>query len=200
MSIAAEIARSIAASQAHNTTPSRVFARVTPDVYCDLRRLARSLMRGERPGHTLQPTAVVNEAFLRLSQSDIRLNDATHLFRIMAQSMRRVLVDHARERKRLKRTAPDAASDLHRPDTTSQHISDDAAAPLDILDIDAALTELTEHAPRAAVLLELRYFAGLQDIEISELLGVSRPTVERECRFAKAFFVAYARRRRTPAS
>jgi RNA polymerase sigma-70 factor, ECF subfamily len=190
MSIAADIARSVADLPEQKALPECVFSRITPAIYGDLRRLARCFMRGERSAHTLQPTAVLNEACLRLSQCDIHLNNATHVFRLVARNMRRVLVDHARERRRIKRNTPDA-------DTFAmlQCPPVESTAPLDILDIDAALDALAERAPRAAIFLELRYFAGLDDIEISELCGVSRPTVERDCRFAKAFFMAYAKRK-----
>lgn len=194
MSIASDIAKSIARSP-EQTTTSCVFAQITPAVYADLRRLARYFMRGERGGHTLQPTAVVNEAVLRLSHSDVQLKDALHLFRLVAQTMRRVLVDHARERKRMKRNAtqgntePGSTTDSYSPPCPSP-------APLDVLDIDAALDELAHRAPRAAALLELRYFAGLDDLEISELYGISRATVEREFRFAKASLISYGRRQR----
>jgi RNA polymerase sigma-70 factor, ECF subfamily len=191
MSIAAQVAKSIAPSPEHESNSSGVFAQITPAVYADLRRLARCFMRGERGGHTLQPTAVVNEAFLRLSRSDVQLKDALHLFRLLAQTMRRVLVDHARERKRIKRTAGlTDPGDLW----IAEYAPCESPASLDLLDMDAALDELADKAPRAAALLELRYFAGLEDVEISELCGISRPTVERDFRFAKAFLIAYGRR------
>jgi RNA polymerase sigma factor (TIGR02999 family) len=198
MSIASEIAKSMAQPPEDDPGASRVLAQITPAVYADLRRLARCFMRGERSGHTLQPTAVVNEAYLRLSRSDIAPKDALHLVRLVAQTMRRVLVDHARERKRLKRTATlgvAATSSIAAEVSLTQ-----SPAPLDVLDIDIALDELAHKAPRAAMLLELRYFAGLEDVEIGELCGISRPTVEREFRFAKAFLIAYGRRQRAPAS
>jgi RNA polymerase sigma-70 factor (ECF subfamily) len=195
MSIAAQVAKSIAQSTAHESNSSKVLAQITPAVYADLRRLARSFMRGERGGHTLQPTAVVNEAFLRLSRSDVQLKDALHLFRLLAQTMRRVLVDHARERKRIKRTA--TLTDTEALSIDDEYPPSQSPARLDLLDMDAALDELADKAPRAAAFLELRYFAGLEDVEISELYGVSRPTVEREFRFAKALLIAYGRRNLT---
>lgn len=196
MSIASEVAKSIAQSPSQASTCSCVFSQITPAVYADLRRLARYFMRGERGGHTLQPTAVVNEAFVRLSHSDVQLKDALHLFRLVAQTMRRVLVDHARERNRLKRNA--TQSDTEISSRTEPFPPSPSPAPLDVLDIDAALDELAQKTPRAAALLELRYFAGLDDTEISELYGISRPTVEREFRFAKAFLIAYGRRQQSP--
>lgn len=192
MSIASEVAKSIAQPSGEATGSSRVFAQITPAVYADLRRLARYFMRGERGGHTLQPTAVVNEAVLRLSHSDVQLKDALHLFRLVAQTMRRVLVDHARERNRLKRNA--TQRDTESSSSTEPYPPSPSPAPLDVLDIDAALDELANRAPRAATLLELRYFAGLDDVEISELYGISRATVEREFRLAKAFLIAYGRK------
>jgi RNA polymerase sigma-70 factor (ECF subfamily) len=177
---------------------SPVFTAITPEVYAQLRRLARSFMRGERKGHTLQPTAVLNEAFLRLSRAEIHPTDGAHLFRLVAQTMRRVLVDHARERKRMKRDATHVGSETDATTQTSE--IDQSFAPLDVLDINAALDELGGIAPRAAVLLELRYFAGLDDVELGELCGVSRPTVEREVRLAKAFLIRYAKRRQNAES
>lgn len=196
MSVVTKIATSTTRPPGHETATSRVFAQITPDVYAGLRRLARLFMRGERGGHTLQPTAVVNEAFLRLSRARVDSQDALHLFRLVAHTMRRVLVDHARERKRLKRTA--SADDPRTASVGDPRPSSESLAPLDVLDIDAALDELGRRAPRAAAFLELRYFAGLDAMELAELYGVSRPTVEREFRFAKAFLVSYGRRR--PAS
>jgi len=198
MSIAPEIAKSMATSPEPESGASGLLAQITPAVYADLRRLARCFMRGERGGHTLQPTAVVNEAYLRLSRSEIEPKDALHLVRLVAQTMRRVLVDHARERKRLKRSPTHCETDTS--SITDQYSLAQSDAPLDVLDIDAALNELAHKASRAAALLELRYFAGLDDVEISELCGISRATVEREFRFAKAFLIAYARRQRLPLS
>jgi RNA polymerase sigma-70 factor (ECF subfamily) len=189
-----EIAKSIMRLSDSAPRSSRVLAQITPAVYADLRRLARCFMRGERVGHTLQPTAVVNEACLRLSGADVRLHDASHLFRLLAQTMRRVLVDHARERKRMKRNS--AQMDPQALSSTEPYPNGQSPLSLDVLDIDAALDELAARTPRAAALLELRYFAGLEDVEISELFGVSRPTVEREFRFARAFLIAYVGRSR----
>jgi RNA polymerase sigma-70 factor, ECF subfamily len=196
MSIASEISTSIAQPPERAPHSSRVFAHITPAIYADLRRLAHGLMRGERVGHTLQPTAVVNEACLRLCRADVLPRDELHLFRLLAQTMRRVLVDHARERKRMKRNAEQMAPEA--TEITHPYPTIQSPVPLDILDIDAALDELAHRAPRAAALLELRYFAGLENAEISELNGVSRPTVEREFRFARAFLIAYLRCQQAP--
>lgn len=184
MGIAAEIAKSLEQAAPARERPASALERITADVYANLRRLARSVMRGERSGHTLQPTAVVHETFLRLARSDLPLHDARHLYCVAAQTMRRVLVDYARERGRMKRTAP--AENL--PD--EQTPPPESVDAVTILDVDAALEELARKAPRAATMLELSYFAGLEDLEISELCGVSLRTVIRERRFAMAFLAA----------
>ena len=147
---------------------------LTPQIYADLRRLAHSVMRAERNGHTLQPTAVLNEAFSRLIRARVNTKDATHFFRLAARAMRHVLVDYARQRGRQK----------HEP---VEPLESDEISNLDILDIDRALIALEAKAPRAAQIIELRYFAGLDDSEISAICNVSHTTVERECRFARAF-------------
>jgi RNA polymerase sigma factor (TIGR02999 family) len=155
---------------------------LTPDVYADLRRLAHSVMRRERNGHTLQPTAVLNEAFSRLIRARIDTKDAVHFFRLAAQAMRHVLVDYARQRSRDKRESPVPDED--------PNVHDGTSTP-DLLDIDRALMALTEKAPRAAQFLELRYFAGLEDSEIAAIFDVSNATVVRECRLGKACLLAF---------
>jgi RNA polymerase sigma factor (TIGR02999 family) len=169
-----------------STAPeARPLPQLTPRLYADLRRMAHSVMRAERAGHTLQPTAVLNEAFSRLMRSQLITRDAPHFFRLAAQSMRHVLIDHARQRNRDKRDAS-SAGELY-ANTDSDWQGGVASLPLDVLDIDRALTALAERSPRAAHLLELRYFAGLDDTEIGVLCGISKTTVERECRLGKAF-------------
>jgi RNA polymerase sigma factor (TIGR02999 family) len=147
--------------------------------------MAHSVMKAERAGHTLQPTAVLNEAFSRLMRSQICTRDAVHFFRLAAQTMRHVLIDHARGRNRDKRAVP-SAGEL-RAITEATWLGSESSLQLDMLDIDRALTALAEKAPRAAHLMELRYFAGLADAEISVLCNISKTTVERECRFGRAF-------------
>ncbi|MDY0068044.1 MAG: ECF-type sigma factor [Steroidobacteraceae bacterium] len=188
MSIAAHIAETIA-QEARHSGGIRAFEQMTPETYANLRRLAHTLMRYERSGHTLQPTAVVNEAFLRLARSQVHVNDAPHFYRVAARIMRNLLVDYARERRRLKREAP-TVSDMIAASSETDSLHEPLPI-MDVLDIDAALDKLGRKAPRAAEILELRYFAGLDDVEISAMCGVSRRTVERECRFAKAFLAAY---------
>lgn len=178
-SIAVEIAGSA------DTGRPRLLPQLTPRLYAELRRMAHSVMRAERAGHTLQPTAVLNEAFSRLLRSRLITRDAPHFFRLAAQSMRHVLIDHARQRNRDKRETP-TAGEL-RAITEPGWSGAGSMLPLDVLDIDRALNALAEKSPRAAHLLELRYFAGLEDVEIAALCGISKTTVERECRLGKAF-------------
>jgi RNA polymerase sigma factor (TIGR02999 family) len=171
---------------------ARPLPQLTPRLYADLRRMAHSVMRAERAGHTLQPTAVLNEAFSRLMRSQLITKDAPHFFRLAAQSMRHVLIDHARQRNRDKREMRSAGELL--ANTGANWLSGESTIPLDVLDIDRALTALAEKSPRAAHLLELRYFAGLEDAEISVLCGISKTTVERECRLGKAFLNRFTQR------
>jgi RNA polymerase sigma factor (TIGR02999 family) len=188
MSIAATLAKLLEEDRALHGP--QTLPQLTPDVYADLRRLAHSVMRGERAGHTLQPTAVVNEAFSRLIRSQINTMDAPHFFRLAAQTMRHVLIDYAKQRNRTKRETPtiDEMQLL-----TDAGWTNGSVTPLDVLDIDRALIALAEKAPRAAYFLELRYFAGLEDAEISIICDVSKATVERECRFARAFLNAFSK-------
>ena len=188
MSIAATLAKLLEEDRALHGP--QTLPQLTPDVYADLRRLAHSVMRGERAGHTLQPTAVVNEAFSRLIRAQVNTKDAPHFFRLAAQTMRHVLIDYAKQRNRAKRETPtiDEMQLLANEGWTNESIT-----PLDVLDIDRALNALAEKAPRAAYYLELRYFAGLDDAEISIICDVSKTTVERECRFARAFLNAFSK-------
>lgn len=147
-----------------------------PAVQDELRRLARSYMRRERDGHTLEPTALVNEAYLRLvDQRDVRWASRGHFFAIAAQAMRRVLVDHARGHVAAKRGGgaervtlsglPDARAD--RP-------------TIDVLWLNDALEQLASLDARQAQVVELRYFAGMSVEEVAEVLEISPATVKRE--------------------
>jgi RNA polymerase sigma factor (TIGR02999 family) len=156
--------------------------RLLPVVYGELRRKAAAYLRRERADHTLQPTALVHEAYLRLvGQERVQWQDRAHFFGIAAQIMRRVLVDHARGRGRAKRFG--AAVRVALDDQVA------AAEPFDceLLLIDAALTELSAIDPRQGQIVELRYFGGLTDEEVAVALGVSRSTVTREWRIAKGW-------------
>jgi RNA polymerase sigma factor (TIGR02999 family) len=161
--------------------------RLLPLVYAELRSIAARHLGSERPGHTLQPTALVNEAYLRLrGLGDVPWHDRMHFFTIASRIMRRVLVDHARARLAQKRGA-DAPrvllSELHHEGAQP---SMDAA---ELIDLDRALDELTAAEPRLARLVELRFFSGLGIDEASALLGCSPRTAKRDWVFARAWLL-----------
>jgi len=152
-----------------------------PLVYQRLRQLAQRQLQGETPGHTLQPTALVNEAFLRLDRSDIDFNDRRHFYVLAAKTMRRVLVDHARTRRRIRRGGHF---------TRVGFSAADRAQPLeefDIVDLDRALAGLEQAHRRVGKAIELTYFGGLEGPEVAAHLGVSSRTVERDLRFGRAW-------------
>src|SRR5262245_16650197 len=153
-----------------------------PLVYDELRRLAASQLRAERRSHTLQPTALVHEAYLRLiGQRSVSWASRAHFFGIASQMMRRVLVDHARRRGRHKRNPGTVYLDLG----VSESGTADRATEL--LALDDALTELEKLDPRQAKVVELRFFAGLSVEETAEVAGISTATVKREWATARAF-------------
>lgn len=156
--------------------------RLAPFVYDELRRLAGSYMRSERGNHTLQATALVNEAFMRIAGSEIDYQDRRHFFVVAARMMRRVLVDHARGRSREKRG--DGAADVT---LTGAAGLDDAGSALPIIALDEALTSLAESDPRSAKALELVYFGGLSVEEAAQALEVSQSTAYEDVRFARAW-------------
>ena len=153
-------------------------------VYAELRRLARDYMAGERPGHTLQPTALVHEAFLRLvDQRNVTWQNRAHFFGVAAQMMRRILVDHARARLTEKR-----GGHIPRvPLDDALTISLDGGSNRLLVALDDALTTLKGVDPAQSRLVELRYFAGLTLEETAGTLGVSTATVKREWTMAKAW-------------
>ena len=157
-------------------------AQLTPLVYDELHRLARRYMRRENPGNTLQTSALVNEAYLRLvDQKNVRWQNRSHFFGIAAQLMRRILVDHARSHARQKRGGH------------AQRLSLNASVILtkervvDLVTIDEALSKLAEFDPQKSRIVEMKFFGGLTDNEVAECLNVSSRTVEREWRKAKAW-------------
>ncbi len=155
---------------------------VMPLVYAELRRRAAAYIRRERGDHTLQPTALVNEAYLRLVEQDrVVWQDRTHFFGIAAQMMRRILVDYARGRGRAKRFGGAVRVEL------DDRIGGAEPRHSELLLVDRALTELNGIDPRQAQIVELRYFGGLTDGEVAEALGVSRSTVTREWHIARAW-------------
>lgn len=155
--------------------------RLLPLVYAELREIAGHHMRGERPDHTLQPTALVHEAFLRMvGSTPLSAHDRTHFLRTASQAMRRVLVDHARARNAQKR-----GGSLHV--TLDEAIAGQREPAVDMLALDDALNRLGAAEPRWAQVVELRYFAGLEIPEVAAALGISPATVKRDWQFARAW-------------
>ena len=153
-----------------------------PLVYDELRRIASNYMRGENPAHTLQTTALVHEVYLRLvNDRKILWRSRAQFFAIVAQVMRHILVDHARGRRRAKRG--DGADPLRLDDVAV--ISDQRAE--EVLAVNSALEQLTALDPRKSKVFELRYFGGLSIEEAAEALDISRATVARDWRMAKAW-------------
>jgi RNA polymerase sigma factor (TIGR02999 family) len=151
-------------------------------VYDELRRLAAYQLSSEQRGHTLQATALVHEAYLRLAgQSGGQWQDRRHFIAVASEMMRRVLVDHARARQRIKRGSGMANVSL----SEAMELVD--GRDVEVLDLDRALNRLAEVDPRKARLVELRYFGGLTMEESAEVLGASSATLERDWRFARAF-------------
>jgi len=155
--------------------------RLVAAVQGELRRIAAAYMRRERGEHTLQPTALVNEAYLRLvNERDVRWEDRAHFFGIAARLMRQILVDHARKRRAGKRGL------LARVDRSVSKLADPSTGPdLDVLALHDALTALAALDPRQAEIVELRYFGGLTEEEVSTAKQISPATVRREVVAAK---------------
>jgi RNA polymerase sigma factor (TIGR02999 family) len=151
----------------------------------ELRRQAAGLLRGERAAATFEPTALVHDAFLRLAGADpIAWESRNHFFALAARAMRRVLVDHARRRDSGKRGGGLARVGLTLADRMGARAE---TRFLDVLTVDRALERLERISERRARVVEMRFFAGLEDREIAQVLGVSLSTVEREWRTARAF-------------
>jgi RNA polymerase sigma factor (TIGR02999 family) len=160
--------------------------RLTPLVYDELHRVASRQLRRERADHTLQTTALVHEAYLRLiDQKRVRWRDSAHFAALAAQMMRRILIDHARKSRYAKRGG--GAAKVSLDDAPEIGVSSEP----DVLAVDEALVELTEVEPELARIVELRYFGGLNGEQIAEVLGVSVPTVTRRWRMARAWLYRY---------
>ncbi len=156
--------------------------RLLPLVYKELRRLAGRCMRDERPGHTLQPTALVHEAYLRLAgQERAKWQNRAQFMAIAGQLMRRLLVDHARKRHAAKRGGSLVTLESIRDPCSP------VAQPEEILAVNEALDRLASLDPQQSRVVELRYFAGLSAEETAEAMGISQRTVEREWALAKAW-------------
>jgi RNA polymerase sigma factor (TIGR02999 family) len=170
----------------------KAFEALVPIVYGELRRIAENAMRREAVDHTLQPTALVNEAYLRLvEQHGMRWENRVHFYAVTAQMMRRILVDHARHGARKKRGGG------VRPVTLQ--LAAELAAPetVDIVALDRALEKLEAVAPRQCRIVELRFFAGLDIDAVAAALGVSAPTVKREWAIARTFLFRELRQENT---
>lgn len=164
---------------------SQAATQLFPVVYRELRALAGSMMRGES-GNTLQPTALVHEAYVKLvSGAQASVHDRDHFFRLAAKVMRQVLIDHARERGRDKRGGGIAKENL----TLDVPDASRGPAALDLLALDDALVELAKADARKAELVELRFFAGLTNEQAASVTGLSLSTIEREWRFARAWLL-----------
>lgn len=154
--------------------------RITPLIYAELKTLAARALRGERADHTLQTTALVNEACLRLlGQRNVDPGNRAQLAALAAQAMRRVLVDYARMRQAGKRPPAEQRLQIEEIDLP--------AAEADLIGLDAALERLAALSPRQARVVDLKFFAGLELDEIAEVLAVARPTVVRDWRMARAW-------------
>jgi RNA polymerase sigma factor (TIGR02999 family) len=170
---------------------SRALERLTPLIYEELRNRARKYMRQERPGHTLQATAVVHEAFVKLVEMDIPWQDRAHFFAVAARQMRRILVDHAKSRFREKRGGNTTTSSMD--EVPEIELSPPSQGDIDVIEIDEALQRLANNNARLAELVELHYFGGLTYQELSETLKISEATVDRELRLAKAWILRHVR-------
>lgn len=164
-----------------NAGDARAADALVPLVYKELRRLAGHYLKHERPGHTLQPTALVHEAFLKLVDQDTAWQNRTHFFAMAANLMRRILVDYARSHDARKRGGAAEKVSL-----------DDAFVfakerPAEVIALDEAMRELAEIDPRRAQVVELRFFGGLSNEEIAEVLGVHSNTVLRDWNLARAW-------------
>src|SRR5262245_21812732 len=155
--------------------------RLTPLVYDELHRLAHRYLRRERAGHTLQTTALLNEAYVQLVGHEVEWQSRVHFFAVSAQVMRHILVDYARQRASAKR-----GGELQRVDLNSEAIVSPERAR-ELVALDEALRALNELYPRRSRVVELRYFGGLNNTEAAAVMNVSEATIERDWRFARAW-------------
>jgi RNA polymerase sigma-70 factor (ECF subfamily) len=168
---------------AHRNGDREVFDRLVPLVYDELRRIAASYVSREREGHSVQPTALVNEAYLRLVQAeDLGFENRSHFFGIAARLMRQILVDHARRRGAQRR-----GGHRHRVTLTEGVALEHGERDVDLLMLDDALTRLAAKDAHLAEIVDLRYFGGLSVEETAEALGVSPRTVKREWAVARVW-------------
>ena len=156
-------------------------AELLPQIYSELRRLAAGYLRRERRDHTLQPTELVNEAFVRLLGGQVEVVDRSHFFALAARTMRRILVDHARRLRTNKKL--DAAQRV----TLLTELTPGESVGIEILELHEALEQLQRVAPRSARLVELRYFGGLTTAEAGQVLEISVATAERDWKTARVW-------------
>jgi len=167
---------------AWNQGDQRARDELTPLIYDELRRLARGLLRRERPGHTLQPTALVHEAFLRLiDQSQVNWQNRAHFFGAAARLMRQILINHAEARRAAKRGGEAERVSLDDVDHSTP------GQEIDLIALNEALQRLERLDPQQGRIVELRYFSGLTVEEIAEVIGVSPATVKRDWSIARAW-------------
>ena len=159
-------------------------AELLPLVYQELRELAAQRFREEKPGHSMQATALVHEAYLRLVDRDQpqQFNGRGHFFAAAAEAMRRILIEDARRKKSLK-----GGGEWQRIDAMAIEPAADDGTSLDLLALDEALKKLEADEPRKAEVVKLRFFGGLTNDEAAEVLGVSRATVENDWAYARAW-------------
>jgi RNA polymerase sigma factor (TIGR02999 family) len=169
---------------------SEALPRLVPLVYQELKRLAAHLLRDEREGHTLQPTALVNEAYLRLAGQKADWRNRAHFMAVAGQAMRRILVDYARQRVATKRGGGEMALDLDRCE-----VGVDIGQSEELLAVDEALTRLADLDLQQARVVELRYFCGMTVEETAQALAISPRTVKREWAMAKAWLLLEIRGR-----
>ena len=166
----------------HSRGNGEALDRLLPLVYDELRSLANRSLRRERPGHTLQPTALAHECYLRLvDQRLVQWQNRAHFFAVAATAIRRILVDHARSRGAARRGGGRQRVEFDEGALVSEEID------LDFVALDEALEELAEMDPRKSRVVELRFFGGLGIEDVSEVLDISHATVEREWKLARAW-------------
>jgi len=165
-----------------NTSLPVIPEEAAASVYAELRRMAASYLRRERSGHTLQPTALVHEAYLRLQQQrDVQWHNKSHFFGVAAPMMRRILVDYSRRRQAAKRGGSVESVPFE------QAVLPAIQRSADVIALDEALDALAARDPQQAKIVELRFFSGLSIEETADVIGISPSTVKREWNVAKAW-------------
>lgn len=173
--------------QAASSGDDAAAGRVLPLIYNELRQMAGGRLAGLKAGQTLQATALVHEAYIKLVRSDASWESRAHFFGAAARAMRDIMVDRARARGRLKRGGDRARVGFDEGLAVAADSDDDT---VDLVGLDAALNKLAEHDKRAAEVVMLRFFAGLDIEQTAQALGVSVPTVNRDWRYARAFLAS----------